>query len=218
MLSKTIALSLTALVTTAVSTCIAQIPKAQALTLNPGGTVSLSGTTFADRPELGGTVLRDTLRSIGQLVVQDRVVQENRSGTLDFYYTIRNLNSTGSAISLGQFVAHSSFANFLTDVDFRTDGLGNTAPLRASRSSDGSLVTFDFGDLSLLPDSQTNFFFIKTNATDFNELGQGTLNGTSFLTYQPATAVPTPALLPGLVGLGLAALRKRKSDQTEAEV
>lgn len=31
-----------------------------------------------------------------------------------------------------------------------------------------------------------------------------------------ATAVPTPALLPGLVGMGVAALRKRKNDRAEA--
>jgi len=32
-----------------------------------------------------------------------------------------------------------------------------------------------------------------------------------------ATPVPTPALLPGLVGLGIAALRKRKSEEIEVE-
>ena len=33
----------------------------------------------------------------------------------------------------------------------------------------------------------------------------------------PATAIPTPALLPGLLGLGVAALRKRKGEGSEAE-
>jgi len=32
-----------------------------------------------------------------------------------------------------------------------------------------------------------------------------------------STAVPTPALLPGLLGLGVAALRKRKSEESEVE-
>lgn len=31
-----------------------------------------------------------------------------------------------------------------------------------------------------------------------------------------ATAVPTPALLPGLIGMGVAAFRKRRKAQTEA--
>ena len=31
------------------------------------------------------------------------------------------------------------------------------------------------------------------------------------------TAIPTPALLPGLIGLGLGALRKRKSEEVETE-
>ena len=30
-------------------------------------------------------------------------------------------------------------------------------------------------------------------------------------------AIPTPALLPGLIGLGLGALRKRKSEEVETE-
>lgn len=32
----------------------------------------------------------------------------------------------------------------------------------------------------------------------------------------PATAVPTPALLPGLIGMGIAAFRKRKQEKAEA--
>lgn len=32
----------------------------------------------------------------------------------------------------------------------------------------------------------------------------------------PTTAIPTPALLPGLIGLGAAAFRKRKGDRAEA--
>lgn len=34
----------------------------------------------------------------------------------------------------------------------------------------------------------------------------------------PPTAVPTPALLPGLIGLGAAALRKRKAEKVQAKV
>lgn len=35
---------------------------------------------------------------------------------------------------------------------------------------------------------------------------------------KPPTSVPTPALLPGLVGLGVAALRKRKLAKNETSV
>lgn len=38
------------------------------------------------------------------------------------------------------------------------------------------------------------------------------------ITKAPPTAVPTPALLPGLIGLGLGVLRKRKSEEVETEV
>ena len=33
----------------------------------------------------------------------------------------------------------------------------------------------------------------------------------------PPKSIPTPALLPGLIGLGLGALRKRKSEEVETE-
>jgi len=35
---------------------------------------------------------------------------------------------------------------------------------------------------------------------------------------KPPTSVPTPALLPGLIGLGVAAFRNRKSKKDEAQV
>lgn len=40
--------------------------------------------------------------------------------------------------------------------------------------------------------------------------------GTSFSADVEAVPVPTPALLPGLIGLGLGALRKRKTEATES--
>lgn len=52
-----------------------------------------------------------------------------------------------------------------------------------------------------------------------NNPGQtGVAIGEDLTFTTPATAVPTPALLPGLIGLGVAALRKRKSQKVEAKV
>jgi len=65
----------------------------------PGATVALPGTTAAAQPALAGVVVRDALipfsvdDGIGHTIfkgtLQDRVVRENGSGTLDFYQTIR---------------------------------------------------------------------------------------------------------------------------------
>ncbi|PSR19095.1 hypothetical protein C8255_04085 [filamentous cyanobacterium CCP3] len=52
---------------------------------------------------------------------------------------------------------------------------------------------------------------IRYQATGANGNGSSKLSGTV-----SATAVPTPALLPGLIGMGLAALRKRKGEAEES--
>ena len=55
----------------------------------------LGGTTVALRPELAGTVIEDVLTpfSFGALnltgTVQNRVVRETNTGTLDFYWRIK---------------------------------------------------------------------------------------------------------------------------------
>ena len=50
----------------------------------------------------------------------------------------------------------------------------------------------------------------------FNTVGIGSSGGSYSITLnQPTTAIPTPALLPGLIGLGVAALRKRKAEAAE---
>jgi hypothetical protein len=48
-------------------------------------------------------------------------------------------------------------------------------------------------------------------------LGFSVLNGSDdyFLSGVTVETIPTPALLPGLIGMGLAALRKRKGEQAE---
>lgn len=52
---------------------------------------------------------------------------------------------------------------------------------------------------------------------NFNKLAPIAGPGTNFAYNLDITAVPTPALLPGLIGMGVAALRKRKGEASEAE-
>ena len=51
------------------------------------------------------------------------------------------------------------------------------------------------------------------NAFKFNNSGGDLTNVTSIT----LATIPTPALLPGLIGMGVAALRKRKSEESEVE-
>ncbi len=189
---------------------------ANAVSLAPGASTALFGATAATRPELGGTVLVDTLRPFaidlggGSFItgtVQDRVVRENGSGTLDFYY--RLFNDTTSAGALG-IVTRENYSGYATDADFRLDGLGATGPGGASRST-GSDVWFGFLADPVTPGQSSRFFFIKTDATVYDAAGKGSLVGlntaggfgvTSFSTFEP---VPLPSAF-WLFGSGLLAL------------
>ena len=182
---------------------------ALAVPLAPGNFVNLIGTTHEARPELGGQVLQDTIRPFSvdlgggnftSGMIQDRVVRETGSGTLDFSYRIVNDVSSGGSLD---FVTRNSFAGFGTDVDFRTDGSGTIGPDQASRNAAGDEVLIDFFSTNLLfPGAESFFFFVKTDATDFDENGTGSLAFSSnlgggtfdFDTFQP---VMKPGTLQG---------------------
>lgn len=57
---------------------------------------------------------------------------------------------------------------------------------------------------------------ITAQIIDGTTKGLSSYSGT--ITVTKPTAVPTPALLPGLIGLGVAALRKRKQEKVKAQV
>jgi len=200
---------------------------AAAATLNPGNISLLFGTTAAARAELAGTVLEDTSRPFaidlgGGLsitgTIQDRVVRSDIDGTLDFYYRITNdATSDGSIL----FANRTDYSGVTTDVDWRIDGLGLVAPSFAFRNPSGDEVTFFFTSLPIGPGGDSRFFFIKTDATMYNESGQGLLagtggsgNGASFVfpTFQPLQAVPLPPALwlfgSGVVGLMMLGRRR----------
>jgi hypothetical protein len=169
--------------------------------LTPGNFVNLSGTTSAARPELAGTVVVDTIRPFsvdlgdGNFTtgtIQDTVLREDGTGTLDFSYRIINDVSSSGSID---FVTRTAYTGSSADVDWRLDGVGTIAPDQASRNTAGDQVLFDFFANNLLfPGEVSRFFFIKTDAIEFNEGGTGELavtgnvggNTFTFNTYQPA--------------------------------
>jgi hypothetical protein len=206
---------------------------AMAVSLGAPDLQPLDGTTEAARPELGGVVLEDVLRPFtiewngGQSVtgtIQDRVVQSDVDNTLIFSYRITNDATSDAPL---RFVMREDYAGFTTDVDWRSDGLGMTGPNFATRSFDGSEVSFFFNGQDMIdPGEDSYFFFIKTDATAYNEGGQGVLavtgsenNGRSFHfdTFQPVVAaVPLPnALLMFVTGLiGLVMVKRRGNATT----
>lgn len=209
---------------------------AQAAVVAPGDTVSLPGTTLAAQPFLQGHVLEDELISFSLPVsqtsadlitgtVQQRVVREDVSGTLDFYWRITQLN-TGS---LGYF----RVGNFVTDTfdaDYRIDGLGDVGPASLTHFTNGlGGATDDFGANfnfasgtadTLSAGQSSKFMLLHTDATHyaktafFDIASTGTFTASaSFAAFAPAP-VPEPqtyALM--LAGLGVVALVARRRKQ-----
>lgn len=212
-------------------------PQAQAVLLNtsfggdPFKDTALAGTTSAARPELAGLVLEDVLQPFSIPAagitgwVQNRVVKETVSGTLDFYWRVTvdpTSNGSVSAFRLGDF----GVAN-LTDADWRIDGLGSAAPFvgrlfNPTGRPDGA-INFLFTDPAVAPadpfarDGGSRFFFLHTDATAYDKSASYDLLGGPndslsgpYKTFRPAVPEPASWLLALSGLLGLAALGRRR--------
>lgn len=184
----------------------------------PGGIVATPGTTAAAQPALAGTIVRDvsvpfSIVASGKTVfkghLQDRVIRETAAGTLDFSQSI--LADAGfSAKALLHYETRAGFGGVTTDVNYRTDGVGAPSdhPISASRTPTGKTISFDFAEAALNPKTQSLFYFVKTNATQYNLLGSTTIGmqqsasspiGAATLTTAQPIAPPTPHLPAALI-------------------
>jgi hypothetical protein len=187
--------------------CLFTATTAHAVILPPGTTAGLPGTTSAADPDLAGVVLVDALvpfafAANGGTIsgaVQTRVVRSTLDNTLDFYWRI--FNNAGSSGVIGSFRIGDFFTG-VYDANWRIDGLGDVAPISATRfaGSFDSFVNFNFGAL-LAPGQSSRFLLLDTNATDYarnalydlTNLGQTQISGL-FTMYGPARHnVPEPA-------------------------
>jgi hypothetical protein len=201
---------------------------AQAVTLNPPvdpapyADTALPGTNSAARPELAGTVLEDVLTpfSFNGLsgTVQSRVVKEDASGTLDFYWKVDVDPGTVGVTGAPYDIAALRVANFgvsnIADADWRSDGLGSVAPATARVFSASAYpagdVNFLFNAPVLAAGQSSDLFFLHTNATSYAKTALFDLVGdglaadaisTSFATFAPAVPEPGAWLM---LGAGLA--------------
>lgn len=185
---------------------------------------SLTGTTSAARPELAGLVLADELTPFSFSgvtgTVQNRVVRETGTGTLDFYWKV-NVDASSTGTGVGAFRLIDFGYSDLKDADWRIDGLGTVAPttgrLFNSTSYPTGAINFLF-DGAVTAGSESRFFFLHTDATSFAKTatfdmltaGSAQLSG-AMSTYAPAVPEPESLVLTA-VGMAVVAgvMRRRR--------
>ncbi|CAN5920451.1 hypothetical protein BH11PSE8_BH11PSE8_36730 [soil metagenome] len=197
-----------------------------------GNGFSLPATTLAAQPFLQGHVLEDELISFSLAVspgsmdmitgtVQQRVVREDASGTLDFYWRVTEVNGG----TLGSFRV-GGFAATTFDADYRIDGLGDVGPTSLRHfaagtggATDDYSANFNFSDAAdpLSSGKSSKFMFLHTDATHYAKTGFMDLAGTGTVTASATFAAFSPAPVPEpqtyalmLAGLGAVAMTARR--------
>jgi len=209
---------------------LASAPLLEATPIAPGDvSVSLSGTTSAASPDLAGVVLDDTLRPFtivdgsGNVIlsgnVQDRVARSDNLGTLIFAPRLRDLDNHGTR-SFIWGMRLEGFGDFSTDIDFRTDSLGDVGPNDVTRSGgSGDQVFFHYDPNTILPPDEGLFLSVLTDAPSYAEVGwitiaaqdgvSGGLYGTTLIGTNAPVPEPSTLLLAAVALLCLAFCARR---------
>lgn len=194
--------------------------------LQPGAIYEgLSGITSAQMPELRGAIVNDYYNdftidalagdsvSLYEGTMLTRVVRSNMTGNLTF-----NFQFTGGNANLDGQIKHieiTGFDGMQTRVEYRSEpGYGDESPILASRSDDGDIISYSFGE-DFLPGESSMFFFAMLDVSEYdfetnNPQATVYLFSGESVTIDLGQPVPTPGSLALLAMGGAFASRRRR--------
>lgn len=189
---------------------------ASAAILAPSGTVIFSGADAEAIP--AGAVIKnqtnsfvgtDGLSTVFSGTIQSEVIVDATTGNDDFVYQV--VNAAGSADSIDR-LSLESFTGFSTDVGYVP---GNTTPLFATRTSDGSVVGFNFDGNEIQAGTSSDFLVVKTDSMAWVEGNGSVIDGgagsaqVTVPTFSLNNGVPEPTTA-ALISLGSGFLMVRR--------
>jgi hypothetical protein len=163
--------------------------------------------------------------------VQQRVIMEAEKQSITFHYLVTGAPGTDSTGELFRASAFSFGELVQTDVQYLEDDAAAGKPTRVGRTENAIDAGFEGGD-GALGEGQAISFFVRTNATQFDESGFFALDALApepdpetgsavrsaitqgmyrAIVLEGPVAVPLPgALYSGIIGLGAVAWLKRR--------
>ncbi len=195
---------------------------APAAVLNPGqstnsltGTYSVAGDNYitSQTTTHNGMVTNRNGTFTFDFSLTTTVYYDNSTGGDDFVYQLTNTGPVSVNTDSFDALALSSFGNRYTDVDYEADG--GAYPDGANRSSDGTVINYDFTADPVVAQQDTDLLIIKTLSTSYTmgvatviDNAQGTVQ--TSVPYGSVVMVPEPGTLAVMtLSLGLLARRRR---------
>lgn len=198
------------IVTAGVAGTILTKSPAQAITIGSGDILGLSGSARLQNANVAiGSTSRINFFAYTNTTSGTLQVQGASTGAFNSLATqaatILDLDLKKTAVDVWEFSPFSGYlTNFITVADVKYD------LSKFTLKKVGGLFTADFEGLFRSTNEIAGFgSFAPANSSNFPKSSGSTI-------AIDVTTVPTPALLPGLLALGVGALRKRKTEAIEA--